>query len=280
MEVEIMGNPDLRPGQVIDLSDLGDRFSGQYYISAVHHRFRVQHAYTTSLTVQGRRSGTMLEAVAAAVVDSSHGMGTAVAIGVVTNNKDDQGLGRVKVRLPWLSDDDSDWARVVSIGAGDGRGLFWLPEVNDEVLVACEHGDTGRLYVLGPLWNPKAKPPKDNQSVVDAQGQVTQRIIKSRSGHTITLDDTTGSGKISIVDSSGNNTIVIETSSNKITISSQGDLEFKAQGSVKISGAKVEVEAQANCEIKANGSAKLSGASLSMEAQANCDVKGAMINLN
>jgi phage protein D/phage baseplate assembly protein gpV len=281
LELEIMGSPDLRPGRSLDLSDLSDRFSGQYYISAVRHRYHMQRGYSTNVTVQGRRSGTLLEAVAiASEPGDTHGLGTAVAVGVVTNNKDEQGLGRVKVRLPWLTDDEADWARLVATGAGDGRGIYWLPEVNDEVLVACEQGDTSRLYVLGPLWNPKAKPPKDNASVIDGQGQVTQRIIKSRSGHTITLDDTTGDGSITIVDSSGNNSITIETSSNKITIAAQGDLELTAGGAVKVSGSSVSVEAETNCEIKATGSATLSGGTLSVEAQATCDIKGAMINLN
>lgn len=280
MEVEIAGTPDLKPGQVIDMTSLGDRFSGQYYLSSVTHRYHERRNFTTTLTVRGRRSGTLLESVQGGAASAAHGVGGAVMIGVVTNNKDDQGLGRVKVRLPWLADDESDWARIVAPGAGATTGVYWLPEVNDEVLVACEHGDPTRLYVLGGLWNPKSKPPKANSEAVDGSGKVTQRVIKSRSGHTILLDDAADGGKICIVDGSGNNTITIETSSNKITIAAKGDLELHAGGAVKVSGATLDLAAQGECKINATGKASLSGATLSVEAQATCDIKGAIINLN
>ena len=82
----------------------------------------------------------MEEALLAALAGpASHPSGRVygVTVGVVTNNQDPDGLGRVKVRFPWLSDDDeSFWARVVTPMAGNGRGLYLLPEVDDEVLVA------------------------------------------------------------------------------------------------------------------------------------------------
>jgi phage protein D/phage baseplate assembly protein gpV len=265
LEAEVRGHPGLKPGQVIDLSSLGSRFSGQYYVTGVCHRLGSRRPYTSMVTVSGRRSDTLLDWLVPPAHTGSHAVGPAVVVGVVTNNKDDQGLGRVKVKLPWFGDDESDWARIVTPSAGSGRGIYWLPEVNDEVLVAFEHGDPHRPFILGGLWNGQDKPPKDNSSVVDGGGAVTKRIIQSRSGHTITLDDSSGGGSITIADSSGSNVITIDTSSNKITLSAQGDLELKAVGTVKVSGMAVQVESQANCDIKANGM---------------CNVKGAMINLN
>ena len=109
-----------------------------------------------------------------------------MVVGVVTNNKDPDALGRVKVKFPWLSDtDESHWARVVTPMAGGGRGFYFLPEVDDEVLVGFEHGDVGLPYVLGSLWNGKDKPPEKNDD-----GKNNLRVIKSRSGHLIRLDDT------------------------------------------------------------------------------------------
>ena len=124
-----------------------------------------------------------------------------VAMAIVTNNKDPDGLARVKVRLPWISDDvESDWARVVSPMAGAGRGLYILPEVDDEVLVAFEHGNPSTPYVLGGLWNGKDKPPEAN-----SDGKNDIRVLKSRSGHVIRLDDTAGAERIEIVDKSAKN---------------------------------------------------------------------------
>src|ERR1700750_2275998 len=77
-----------------------------------------------------------------------------VVVAVVTNNQDPDGFGRVKVKFPWLSDvDESSWARIAAPMAGKARGIYFLPEVDDEVLVIFEHGDVRSPYVLGALWN-------------------------------------------------------------------------------------------------------------------------------
>jgi len=154
-----------------------------------------------------------------------------VTIGIVTNNKDEDGLGRVKVKFPLLSEtDESYWARVLSPMAGKERGLYCLPEIEDEVLVAFENGMIDCPYILGGLWNGVDKPPESNQ-----QG-VNRRLIKSRSGHTIVLDDTEGSEHIQIVDGSGDNSITITMKDNSISIEAKGDIILKASGEVNISG--------------------------------------------
>ena len=84
-----------------------------------------------------------------------------VVIGIVTNNQDPDKLGRVKVQFPWLSnEDESFWARIASPMAGDKRGIYFLPEVDDEVLVVFEHGDMRFPYVIGALWNGQDSPPR------------------------------------------------------------------------------------------------------------------------
>ncbi|MBU0960029.1 MAG: phage tail protein, partial [Proteobacteria bacterium] len=119
-----------------------------------------------------------------------------VVIGVVTNNEDPEGMGRVKVKFPWLSDEDeSNWARVASPMAGKERGMYFLPEVDDEVLVAFEHGDMRFPYIIGSLWNGTEPPPASNDD-----GQNNVRMIKSRSGHVISLTDEDGKEKIEIID--------------------------------------------------------------------------------
>lgn len=100
-----------------------------------------------------------------------------VTIAVVTNIKDPDGVGRIKVKFPWLSgEDESAWARVLTPMAGEDRGFYFLPEVDDEVLVAFEHGDIAFPYILGSLWNGKDKPPLKNDD-----GKNNKRMIKSRS---------------------------------------------------------------------------------------------------
>jgi uncharacterized protein involved in type VI secretion and phage assembly len=135
-------------------------------------------------------------------------------IGVVSNVNDPDGLGRVKVRYPWLKDDgDSPWARVVSFMAGPSRGAVFRPELGDEVLVLFDHGDMRFPYVLGALWNGQDEMPKERGS--DADNAI--RMVKSRSGHQILLDDTAGAEKVTVLDKSGNS---VELSSNGVVVKS------------------------------------------------------------
>ena len=138
------------------------------------------------------------------IAEEKVGRITGVAVGVVTNNQDPDGLGRVKVRFPWLSDaDESQWARIAAPMAGKDRGVYFLPEVDDEVLVAFEHGDPRFPCVIGALWNGKDAPPATN-----SDGKNNVRVIKSRSGHIIRLNDEDGKEMIEIIDKSEKNSII------------------------------------------------------------------------
>jgi uncharacterized protein involved in type VI secretion and phage assembly len=193
-----------------------------------------------------------------------------VVVGVVTNTQDPAGLGRVKVKFPWLSDsEESFWARVATPMAGKGRGFYFLPEVEDEVLLAFEHGDARFPYVLGALWNGQDKPPENND-----KGENNIRSIKSRSGHVIRLNDTDGGEKIEIMDKSGKNTIVIDTAKNTITMTSDKDITLSAtKGTIKLDAQKIEIKSSAETKIEA-------GAGMDVKATGTMNVKGAMVNIN
>jgi phage baseplate assembly protein V len=193
-----------------------------------------------------------------------------VTIGIVTNNKDPDGLGRVKTSLPWMADQvESDWARVVTPMAGAGRGVYFLPEVNDEVLVAFEHGNPDTPYVLGGLWNGKDKPPESN-----SDGKNDRRAIRSRSGNVIRLTDTDGDAKIEIIDSSGKNTIVISAKNNTITITAASDVTIQSSnGKLKLSGNGVEITSSSTVKVEASQS-------MDLKSSGQLNVKGAAVNIN
>ena len=193
-----------------------------------------------------------------------------VAFAIVTNNKDPDGLGRVKLKLPWMDDKaESDRARVVTPMAGASRGFFFLPEVDDEVLVAFEHGSPERPYVLGALWNGKDKPPDTN-----SDGKNNLRIIKSRSGHIIRLTDKDGDEKIEIIDKSAKNSIVISTKDNTITIAADADVSIQSSsGKLKLSGNGVEITSKAAIKIEANQT-------MDLKAGPQLNIKGGMVNIN
>jgi uncharacterized protein involved in type VI secretion and phage assembly len=193
-----------------------------------------------------------------------------LVVGVVTNNQDPDNLGRVKLRFPWLSEsEESHWARLAVPMGGKERGTYFLPEVDDEVLVAFEHGDPRFPYVLGALWNGKDAPPADN-----ADGKNNLRLIKSRSGHVIKLNDEDGKETIEIVDKSGKNSIVIDTAKNTLTITTDKDIALAAtQGTIKLEAQKIELKSSADTKIEA-------GAGMDVKASATLNVKGATVNLN
>jgi uncharacterized protein involved in type VI secretion and phage assembly len=190
--------------------------------------------------------------------------------GIVTNNQDPDKLGRVKVKFPWLSEnDESWWARIAAPMAGKERGTFFLPEVDDEVLVAFEHGDPRFPYVLGALWNGIDPPFLTNDD-----GKNDLRVIKSRSGHTIVLNDKDGEETIEIVDKTGKNTIVVSSKDDTIAITADADVSITStNGKVKIAGSGIELTSQADVKVEASGG-------LELKAGGKATVKGATIELN
>ncbi|MBD2300298.1 VgrG-related protein [Nostoc sp. FACHB-190] len=172
------GNPDIRPGKVIKLTDMGS-YSGSYYVTETRHLFQ-ERKFVTEFSVRGLRSGDLL----ATLSPQTHlQAGQTLLVGVVSNNQDPKGWGRVRVKFPTLTEEhESNWARVVSVGAGPGRGFDCLPEINDEVLVAFEHGDIHRPYVIGGVWNGTDAPPEAVADTV-VSGKVRLRTFKTRVGH-------------------------------------------------------------------------------------------------
>ncbi len=186
-----------------------------------------------------------------------------VLIGTVSDLQDPAKIGRVRVKLPQYDEQQTDWARIVTPMAGKDRGFFFQPEVGDEVLVVFENGDPRRAYVLGALWSKvDTPPPRDGN---DPQNNI--RLIKSRSGHKVTLDDTSGSEKIVITDKSGANTLTWDAANNKITIESgKGDMDITAPaGTLSISAKTIEIKASAD---------------MTVQASAQLTVKGATVNIN
>jgi phage protein D len=256
------GNTQVLAGTSVKVSAVGDRFTGTYLVTSAHHVYRPGDGYTTRFTVSGQQAGTLLSLLAP---ERPAPASRTLVIGVVTDNQDPDGLGRVKVKYPWLSADHaSDWARMVVPGGGAQRGIEFVPEVNDEVLVGFELGDIHHPYVLGGLWNGQDKPPASSGDVVSG-GKVQKRLIKSRTGHTVTLDDTDGAGGITITDRAGNQ-IQLDTGSNSLQIKTQGD---------------VTIEAQGNLKLKAQGQIDIEGMGVTMNGgEGTVDIKGSLINLN
>lgn len=215
---------------------------------------------------------------------------TGIATAKVTNNKDPDGLGRVKLKYEWRNaDEETDWVRLMTFMGGNETGAFFLPEVDDEVVVAFQNGDIDSPIVLGSLWSQNVVPPETN-----SDGENNLRLIKSRSEHKLIFDDTDGSEKITIIDKE-DNSIEIDTSNKTITITSMQNMNLLAEdGKITISAKEIEVkssektsmEAGSDYEVKAS-SGKVSvdsselelkaAAAGKLEASGNLDVKSSAI---
>ena len=268
------GQPNLVAGNKVKIEGIGERFSGDYLVTSAVHVY-TQDGYEVHFRVEGARSRQMSDLIAETSVDSKTDLWDGVVPAIVTNNNDNERkLGRIKVKFPWLDPTlESDWARIASIGGGNERGLYWMPEVNDEVLVAFEHGDFNRPYVIGSLWNGKDKPPEEISDIVSG-GKVQMRTLKTREGHIIRLTDGPSDQFIEIIDAKEKNYIKLDTKSSKIQINTKGDMEIESKGKTTIkAGSTLDIEAAANLSIKGK-------ANVNVEATGQLVLKGATVNIN
>jgi phage protein D len=281
------GVPALRAGAEVEITKLGSRFSGTYHVTAATHRFSADEASHTSFTVSGRRPHTLLDLMGSEAAGGLPACGAGMVVGVVTNNKDEEDLSRVKVKFPWLDDQvESQWARIVAPGAGKERGMQWLPEVNDEVLVAFEHGDMHRPYVLGGLWSKPDSPPEKNSAIVTSE--VNVRKLQSREKLALTISDESGKRSIAMVTGDAAGQIIILQDDKVIEITSNGDIKITgAQGKITVEGKDIEIksstnlkiDASANIDITAGGNLTMKGVQATMEASGQAVVKGVQASL-
>ncbi|MBI3785375.1 MAG: phage tail protein [Deltaproteobacteria bacterium] len=192
---------------------------------------------------------------------SEHGS-NGIVVGIVKDLDDPEGIGRVKVTYPHLADAPSDWARLATIMGGAKRGAFFRPEVNDEVLVAFEHGDPRRPCILGSLWSKVDQPPADDGD----KKKNNWRFITSRSGHVIKLDDTANKERVEIVGKGGSHKVVIDVSAKKIQITCDtGDVEIAAPaGDIKVSAKSVQIKADTDMSVEAGGTLTIKGATVNI----------------
>lgn len=141
-----------------------------------------------------------------------------VVTGIVKSVDDPQGMGRIEVQFPWLSDTQrSAWAPVAVPLAGRNRGQYFMPEIEDEVLVAFEHGDFDHPFIIGFLWNGVDTPPETTNQ---------NRVIKTPGGHTIRFEDADGAKKI-IIRSNAGHTVLLDDEQHEVKVSGeQGANEF------------------------------------------------------
>lgn len=162
---------------------------------------------------------------------------------LVTDIKDPDGQGRVKVTLPWSPDTGSDryeiWARLATLMGGSNRGSWIIPDVNDEVLVVFEGGDPRRPYVVGGLWNGSDAPPES----MDGAGNNYKKVIRSRNGVKITLDDTDAQEQM-ILETPGGQKITLKDGPGSV------ELDDSNGNSIKMDSSGITIQAAAKVTVQ------------------------------
>jgi uncharacterized protein involved in type VI secretion and phage assembly len=199
-----------------------------------------------------------------------------VTLGLVTDTDDPLGLGRIKIKLPWLSQTvESAWARIAVPWSGQKMGSYLLPEVDDEVLVAFRHGDLRYPYIVGFLWSVSARPPEPTPRAgrrelrsksghklqFDDLAGTERMALLSHSGHMVSLDDTVGGAKVTVTDSSGALSITLDVSSRAITVqATTGNITLSAPaGKISLQASDVEITATQTARLTGQGGASISG---------------------
>lgn len=281
--VRFQGFPGVKVGNVIELAGVGERFNGNSYVSAVRHEINEKNWETDvqfGLCQEWfSKRPDVIDTPASGLVPAIRGL----QIGVVVALEDDpDGEDRIQVRIPVINpEDDGVWARVATLDAGDNRGSFFRPEIEDEVVVGFLNDDPRDAVVVGML-NSSAKPApitasddnhekgfftRSEMKFVFNDDEVSV-LIETPNGNKVSISDDTGG--ILLEDESGNK---VEMTSDGITIESAADLTLKASGDIKLEGTNVEVAADA--EFTADGGA---GATLSTSAIAT--IEGSLVQIN
>jgi len=178
------------------------------------------------------------------VPDGWGGRWYGVFVALVTDIKDPDNQGRVKVTLPWSPDAGGSryeaWARLATLFGGNNRGSWFIPDVDDEVLVSFDNGDARRPFVLGGLWNGKDKAPAS----MDGAGNNYKKVLRSRNGVQVTLDDQDGQEKL-LLETPGGQKVTLKDGPGSIELadSNGNTVKLEASGITLTASAKVTIQA-------------------------------------
>lgn len=281
--VRCQGFGAIKPGHMLELKGVGDRFNGKAFVTAVRQQITSRNWESD---IQFGRDPAWFSEMYPTTGPPAAGLLPAVRglqIGLVTKLEEDpDGEDRVQVRMPVVDPaEEGIWARVATPDAGENRGIFFRPEIGDEVVLGFLNDDPRDPVIVGML-NSSAKPaPIAASDDNHEKGIVTRSEIKmmfndekicltieTPNGNTITISDDEGS---IVVADENSNTITMDSSG--VAIESQGDINIKAAGDVNIEGINTHIKASA--QYKAEGSA-----GVEMSSSATAVVKGSLVQIN
>jgi uncharacterized protein involved in type VI secretion and phage assembly len=277
-----LGDPKIVVGATVELKGVGKRFGGEHRVVAATHVLRGGRGYETKFTV-GAGGRPLVEELGGRA--RTGGFAAHLVIGLVTNNKDSENQGRIKVKYPALDESaESTWVRVSFPAAGSGRGVVALPQVNDEVVIGFEHGDIERPIVLGTLFNGKDKP-GDTLLPAAAAEKASVGIVAQGDVVTTTDGNVKTTAKEGIQLSSTKD--VSAQADGKVSLSATQALQLSSQAEAKMNGLTVTIQGQtevqltadAALQIKSNGEVQIQGSIINVSSNGPLILKGSPVLL-
>lgn len=267
-KIKVIGNTDVKPGVVIKIKGISDRFNGNVFVTGVQHQFSVNNWFTEIQFGWNNdwfyKTDDIMEKPSSGLVPGINGLHT----GIVTKlEQDPEGNFRIKVKVPLIDEkEDGIWARVATLDAGNDRGSFFLPEINDEVIMGFINDDPRQAVVLGMLHSKKNKAPATASDRNNEKGFYTRSKIK------LVFDDdkksitiTTPKEKSIVISDDAGSIVLKDELNNKITMDSSG----------------ISIESAKDIQLKATGNVKVSGtAGIDLSSTGKAVLKGTVVNIN
>lgn len=204
-------------------------------------------------------------------------------VGKVTDNKDPDEIGRIKVSKQDEEETASDWIPYITPYAGTDYGLFFLPDVDDEVLIVSLDAQNIRKVAIGALWNTNAKPPQSGENGdadLNQDGKNNLHFIKSRAGSMLIFDDTDGKEKIQIIASDDSSRIEFSVSDKLVNVKTKNDIAIGAKGKVSIKAETIEVSGKKQINFSGDEIQISAKKNLAVNADQDITIKGSGIALN
>ena len=287
-----LGDPRIKAGIKLKVDGVGRKFSGIYRVAKAVHSISGGGGYTTTFsnsvgehTLLGQSGGGNAGSTA---IDS-------IVVGIVTNNNDPDKLGRVKIKLPALSEKESFWAPVLLPSAGRERGLSMLPVIDEQVIVAFENGDPSYPYVLGSVFNGKDTPGEelavkdgsfamksDHKALIAAEEDITLRSNKGN--WTIALNG--GSVSETVKGGAGGPGDYTGTFDGNYHLTANQAITVESKQGLTLKAPQIKLDAQGTMSlhagqlsIQSDGQLELKGMQVSVNGSAQVAISGGLINI-
>lgn len=267
-KIKVIGNAAVKPGSVVAIAGISDRFNGNVFVTGVQHQFSVENWFTEIQFGWKEewfyKNEDIIEKPASGLVPGINGLHA----GVVTKlEQDPEGNFRIKVKVPLIDEhEEGTWARVATLDAGNERGSFFLPELQDEVILGFINDDPRQAVVLGMMHS------KKNAAPVTASDANNEKGFYTRSKMKLVFDDDKKSITIS---TPKNKAIIIDDNDGSIT------LKDEMNNKIVMNSSGISIESASDIQLKATGQIKASGAAkIELTSSGPAVLKGTIVNIN